>query len=135
MVRWPEVAAGAKPLLPLAHCKGQPGIGGYARLSVVHCASAGECHPRACLAGETRSLADSSRPLHVVQLSGLPGSAEATPLQSPPKLDDRLGLPQRTAGDLFESFQTVAHGVGVYVEVLRGQIDAAIIGQVALGRG
>jgi hypothetical protein len=52
----------------------------------------------------------------------------------PTKLDERFGFAQRTAGDFLESLQTVAHGVGVYVEVLRGRIDAAIISQIALGR-
>jgi class 3 adenylate cyclase len=49
----------------------------------------------------------------VLRLSSVPGSAEATALQSPPKLDERLGVAQRAAGDLLESFQVVAHGVGV----------------------
>jgi hypothetical protein len=43
-------------------------------------------------------------PERQTKVMGQLGSAEATPLQSPPELDDRLGFPQRTAGDLLESF-------------------------------
>jgi predicted nucleic acid-binding protein len=61
------------------------------------------------------------------------GPAEPAPLQSPPQLDKRLRFAQRTAGDLLEALQALAHRVGVYLEILGGEIDAAIVSQVAPG--